>query len=385
MRVLSTVAAAVALAVVATGTASAQSKEPLRLPFAYTFSGPYIEYGERAWNLGLVPAVEEINKAGGVKGRPLEFYKIDTRFPDTAQWISEFRRLCNDPNVPLIYGVGATKSTLAIYEDTNKCGITVFNPSSAGNWPHKDFGEWTFRYQPIASKVYPSMIAKVHKVLGISRFAISHTQDDEYAVNNNLVLRKVLAEQGLEIVSETSFRGKETNFASQVAAIRAAKPEAVVLTHQAGDAGTFLLQLRDRGVDAQAVSDTVTSNVDFWKLSKGHAKGAIGYALYAADDPRPIVQNWVKLWREKSGKMDAAPDNIVTAYYDATHIVAHVLNTATDLSRKSIRDAFLRVKDYEAISGTVTWSAVGDVDRPSAVLIQIGEGGVTHNWPRTGS
>ena len=155
MRVLSTVAAAVALAVVATGTASAQSKEPLRLPFAYTFSGPYIEYGERAWNLGLVPAVEEINKAGGVKGRPLEFYKIDTRFPDTAQWISEFRRLCNDPNVPLIYGVGATKSTLAIYEDTNKCGITVFNPSSAGNWPHKDFGEWTFRYQPIASKVYP--------------------------------------------------------------------------------------------------------------------------------------------------------------------------------------------------------------------------------------
>ena len=47
MRVLSTVAAAVALAVVATGTASAQSKEPLRLPFAYIFSGPYIEYGER--------------------------------------------------------------------------------------------------------------------------------------------------------------------------------------------------------------------------------------------------------------------------------------------------------------------------------------------------
>jgi len=385
MRVFSTLAMAVALATVATGTASAQSKEPLRLPFAYIFSGPYIEYGERAWNLGLIPAVEEINKAGGVRGRPLEFYKVDVRYPDTAQWISEFRRLCNDPKVPLVYGVGATKSTLAIYEDTNKCGVPVFNPSSGGSWPHKDFGEWTFRYQPTAGKVYPSMIAKVHEVLGVSRFAISHTQDDEYAVNNNKVLKNVLSGLGLKVVSNTSFRGKETNFASQVAAIRAAKPDVMVLTHQAGDAGTFLLQLRDRGVDAQVVSDTITSNVDFWKLSKGHAKGAIGYALYAADDPRPKVQNWVKMWREKTGKMDASPDNIVTAYYDATHIVAHVLSTAKDLSRESIRDAFLQVKNYETISGTVSWNAVGDVDRPSAVLIQIGEGGLTHNWPKKGS
>ena len=64
---------------------------------------------------------------------------------------------------------------------------------------------------------------------------------------------------------------------------------------------------------------------DFWKLSQGKAKGTIGYATYAADDPRPIVQNWLKLWRETTKRPNDAPDGFVTAYYEGTFILADVL------------------------------------------------------------
>src|SRR5262249_46817809 len=37
------------------------SKEPMRLPFPYIFSGPLIEFGERVWNEGVLPAVEVVN------------------------------------------------------------------------------------------------------------------------------------------------------------------------------------------------------------------------------------------------------------------------------------------------------------------------------------
>jgi branched-chain amino acid transport system substrate-binding protein len=371
--------AAVALMVTA-GQAAAQSKEPLKLPFPYIFSGPLIEFGERVWNEGLLPGVAKVNANGGIHGRPLEFYKVDVRFPETAPWISEFRRLCADQDIPVIFGVGATKSLLAIYEETGKCKIPVFNPSSGGHWPHKDFADWIFRYQPMPADVMPTLLQKAKDDLGIKNVALTFTLDDEFAVNNANVSRRVIKEMGLNLVTEQSFKTKETNFASQVAAIRAAKPDAVVMHHQPGDAGTLLLQLRERGVEAPVITDTIVGGADFWKLSKGGAKGSIGFSLYNVDDPRPAVQEWVTLWRKNTGKADAAPDGFVTAYYDAVQVLAHVLNNAKDLSRASIRESFLTVKGMDTISGTIEWDSVGDVRRPAPILVQVGDNGKLRQW-----
>jgi len=164
--------------VFAAGPASAQEK--LRLPFAYIFSGPFIEFGERVWNEGLMPGLAEVNKKGGIKGKQVEFYKVDVRFPETAGWIVEFRRLCKDEDVPVVFGVGATKSTIAIFEDSRTCGVPVLSPSSGGAWPYrtddgmKDFGCCMFRYQPVPDEVMPVLIKTAKERLNISRAALSH-------------------------------------------------------------------------------------------------------------------------------------------------------------------------------------------------------------------
>jgi branched-chain amino acid transport system substrate-binding protein len=362
------------------GLNGAQSAEPLKLPFPYIFSGNLIEFGERVWNEGLLPGVAKVNAAGGIKGRPLEFYKVDVRFPETAPWISEFRRLCADDSIPVIFGVGATKSLLAIYEEVKNCNVPVFNPSSGGHWPHKNFADWIFRYQPMPANIMPTLLSKVKQQQGIKRVALTFTLDDEFAVNNANVSRDVIKQLGLELVEEQSFKTKETNFASQVAAIRAAKPDAIIMHHQPGDAGTLLLQLRERGVDAQVITDTIVGGADFWKLSNGKAEGALGFSLYNVDDPRPLVQDWVKLWRANTGRADAAPDGFVTAYYDGVQVLAHVLNQAKDLSRASVRESFLNVKGLRTISGTIEWGGVGDVMRPAPILVQLDGNGKLRQW-----
>ena len=367
--------AALVLAVSAfVASAPAESAgEPLRLPFPYLFSGPLIDFGERVWNEGILPAVAVINGNGGIKGRPLEFYKVDVRFPDTAAWITEFRRLCEDKNVPIIFGVGATKSLVAIYEETKQCSIPVFNPSSTGAWPEKDYAGWIFRYQPTPEDVLPVVFKEATARNGLKRIAITYSVDDEYAVYNLHVAENVLKTLNIDIATEQSIRSKETNFASQVSAIRASNPNGLMLLHQPGDMGTMLLQLRERGVDAQVYGDANVGGADFWRLSKGAAKGAIGYSLYSATDPRPIVQQWVTLWREKTGRSKDAPDGFVTAYYDGAMVLAHVLNDASSLDRGAIRDAFLKIKNFETISGTITWTQPGEVTRAKPVLVQVME------------
>ena len=362
------------------GLALAQGNT-LRLPFPYIFSGPLIEFGERVWNEGVLPAVEVLNKKGGIKGRPLEFYKVDVRFPETASWITEFRRLCENKDLPVMFGIGPTKSLVAIYEETRKCGIPVFNPSSTGAWSEKDYAGWIFRYQPTAEDGLPAVLREGKARNNLRRIAVTYSIDDEYAVYNFKVAQKILKDLGIEIATEQTFRSKETNLASQVSAIRAAKPDGLMLLHQPGDMGTLLLQLRDRGVDARVYADANVAGADFWKLSKGQAKGAVGYSLYSADDKRPIVQEWVKLWREKTKRPNDGPDGFVTAYYDGVMVLAHVLNSAKSLSREDVRDAFVRVKDFETISGPITWTAPGEVTRSKPVLVEVGDQGVLKTWP----
>jgi len=352
--------------------------QPYRIPFPYVFSGPLVDIGERVWAEAVQPAVEKINKEGGIKGRPLELYKIDVRFPETAAWISEFRRLCADPSVLVIFGIGATKSVLAIYDDLKKCSIPVFAPTSGGEWPQKDFADWIFRYQPTPSSVAPIMFKKAKEVFNIKTAAITYTSDDEYSVNNTKITREALQKLGVKIVTEQTFRSKETNLASQVSAVNAAKPDAIVMHHQPGDLGAMALQLRERGIKAQLIGDNTITSEDAWRLSKGGTKGAVAYALYAADDDRPIAQEWLQRWRQVTKRADY-PDTFVTAYYDTLLLLAHVLNDS-DLSRASVRDAFLRLKNYETISGGVTYPAAGDVERAEPILVQVGDDGASRVW-----
>jgi branched-chain amino acid transport system substrate-binding protein len=379
MRRLSTIAlgAAVALAL---GAGAAPAQEKLRLPFPYIFSGPLIEFGERVWNEGVIAAVEKVNKEGGIKGKQLELYKVDTRFPETAQWLADFRRLCEDKTIPVMFGVGASKSVFAIFEDAEKCGIPVFAPSAGGAWPYPNFGKWMFRYQPVANDYIPYLVNQSVAKLKYKTAAVSHTNDDDFAVTNIKLTKDSLTKAGVKIVNEQSFKSKESNFAAQVSAFRAANPEAIFMHHQPGDAGTFLLQIRERGINAPMLTDIIIGGADLWKLSQGKALGSIGVSIWSPDDPRPVVQDWIKLWRQRQNKTDGAPDAFVTTYFDAVQVLAKVMNGAKDMTREGIRDAFAGTKNLDTISGPVTWNGPGEAIRASSILVELGDNGVLKLW-----
>ncbi len=345
---------AVASVLALTLSSAANADHKIRIPLASAFTGPYVDFGERLFNQGAVPASNEINAAGGINGHILEFYKMDVRFPDTQAFLSDLRRECAKPEVPMIFGIGATKTTIAAMEILKKCKIPAFNPTSGGAWPFPDFGGWLYRYLPTPEKTLPVMFDIYMPKFAVKTASLSHTNDDDFAVNNIKVVRKELAKHGVKIVTDQTIKTKETNFQSQVASARRANADVVVLLHQPGDAGTMLRQMRDRGVKGQVLMDITIGGVDFWKLSEGAGVGSIGYALYAADDPRPMVQNWIKKWRKMTGKT-GTPDNFVTSYYDSIHVLADILRSVKDItSREQIRDAFLKIKNRETISGTIS-------------------------------
>ena len=353
----------------------------LRIPFASNFSGNFAPFGLRLWR-GATLAAEEINKAGGVRGHKLELYQVDAR-SETASLIAEYRRICADDAIPVFVAPVASKQLFAIYEIAKTCNLATFSPTSGANWVYPDQGKWIFRYLPVPQLVLPVQYRKLNEKLGARTVGLSHTIDDDFTVYNAKLGRKYIADAGMEIVADVGSRQKETNFASQVAAIRSKRPDLVVLSHQSDDGGKFALQLRERGIEAQ-ISDTGYTVVgrDFWELSKGKGIGAIGSSIYTSSDQRPIVQDWIDFWRQRTGKADQDPDAYETSVYDAVNVLATVLENAASLGRKDVADAFLTVKDMDTISGTVSFRAedLPDAYRSEPILVRLGENGRLERW-----
>ena len=121
---------------------------------------------------------------------------------------------------------------------------------------------------------------------------------------------------------------------------------------------------------------------DFWELSKGKGIGAIGSSIYTSSDQRPIVQDWIDFWRQRTGKGDQDPDAYETSVYDALKVLATVLENAASLGREDVSNAFLTVKDMETISGTVSFRAedLPDAYRSEPILVRLGENGRLERW-----
>jgi ABC-type branched-subunit amino acid transport system substrate-binding protein len=127
-KLLSLTFAVLALPVL-TGIGAANAQEKIRIPFATAFSGPSISFGERLWR-GAQLALEEANKTGVRGGMKIEFYKIDTRSPETAPLIAEYRRACADKSIPMFIANSSSKQLFAIYEYAKACNMATFAPTS---------------------------------------------------------------------------------------------------------------------------------------------------------------------------------------------------------------------------------------------------------------
>lgn len=382
MRKFGMALAALALPVLA-GLGTASAAEKIRIPFATAFSGPSISFGERLWR-GAQLALEEVNKTGVRGGMKIEFYKIDTRSPETAPLIAEYRRACKDKSIPMFLANTSSKQLFAIYEYAKACNMATFAPTSGAHWVHPDNGKWIYRFLPVPELILPVLYKTLQKEMGAKTVSTSFTIDDDFTFFNHKMGVKLLAANGFEVVDELGSKRQETNFASQVAAVRAKRADLVVISHQPDDGGKFVKQLRDRGIKTQ-ISDTgyTVTGRDYWNLSDGVGKGSIGGSVYTSEDQRPIVQNWLNLWRTRTGMNDRDPDPYETATYDGVKMMAIALDRAKSLSREDIAMAFKTIQGLETVSGTVGYREqdLPDIHRTKPVLVILGDNGRLLPWP----
>ena len=104
------------------------SVEPLRIGLMLDFSGGLAEYGT-AMRRGFDLAIQQINAAGGVWGRPVEAFVADSTLDPTVA-LEEARRLIEVEGIHVFVCCTASAITLAVIDLAAPAGIPVVTPSA---------------------------------------------------------------------------------------------------------------------------------------------------------------------------------------------------------------------------------------------------------------
>ena len=214
----------------ATSFAAAQSqgvsKTEIVIGSIQDLSGPLAGFGKQV-RLGMMLRVDEINEQGGINGRKLKLLFEDSGY-DPKKAVLAAQKLVNQDKIFIMAGhIGTAQNNAAMPVQFEKNVINFF-PVTAAREMYDPFHRLKYAF---AATYYDQMrgsLPKLVKEKGAKKVCTIY-QDDEFGLEVVRGGEAALKTLNMEFVEKTSFKRGATDFSSQVARMKAADCDMVVL------------------------------------------------------------------------------------------------------------------------------------------------------------
>ena len=377
MKILKYMAGCVLAAGVALTAIAAQAAEPIRIGEINSYSRlpAFLDPYKKGWQLAL----EEVNAAGGIKGRPLEFIdRDDGGKPGNAVTIAE--EMVSKEKVTLLTGTFLSHIGLAVtdFAKQNKVFFLAAEPlADAIVW--KSGNRYTFRLRP-STTMQAAMLAKEAAKTGAKKWA---TVAPNYAYGKEAVA--AFKKELTKLVPDATFIEEQwptvfkIDAGPVVRAVEAAKPEGIFNVTFGGDLAQFVREGNLRGTfENRTVVSLLSGEPEYLEPLKGEApKGWIvtGYPQGAIETPehKAFFDAYMKKWGEAPKLGSVVGYNVVASLaallkkadaYDAETLV----NTMKGLEVMSPSGKFVfRAQDHQSTMGT--WVGKTDVKDGAGVMV----------------
>jgi branched-chain amino acid transport system substrate-binding protein len=340
-------------ATVGLAASAARAAEPIKIGMVAPLTGPAAESGGFQIS-GAKLAVEEVNKAGGVLGRPLELTIEDDQTTNPGAVLA-FSKLASNSEFVAFLGPIRSTQVHAMAPDVLKVGKPVMIGGTDPQLTHMG-NRWLFRFRP--NDIYSARVIADYgaKVLGKKKWAIVHSTD-AFGTNGMKNLVEALKGMGIDPVLTQGYANGSTDFTPVALAIKQSGADVLgtYMTFEP-DQGIFAKQLRQLGVQLTWVGSPTTATTTALKLA-----GAALYGTYAVVDFHRNSSEAAKAFAAKyEAAYKSAPDIFASWSYDAVTVLARALGAANSTEPDKIRAALLATKGFEGAEGTYTFDANGD-------------------------
>ena len=335
-------------------------------------------YGTAVKN-GAQIAVDEINAAGGINGKQIE-YRFEDDQNDAEKAVNAYNTL-KDWGMQMLVGTTTTAPCIAVAGKTASDNLFQITPSaSAPSVLSSGNGNifqvcFTDPNQGIASAQYIAE-NKLAKKIGII-----YDSSDVYSSGIEEKFEAEAKDKGLQIVSKAAFTAdSKTDFGTQLQKAKDAGADLLFLPIYYQEASIILKQADTMGYKPKFFGvDGMDGILTVENFDTKLAEGVMLLTPFAADAKDKAVQKFVKTYKEQ---YEDTPNQFAADSYDAVYALKAAIEESKatpDMSASDMCDALngamtkIKMQGLTGGKDGLTWNESGEVTKsPKAVIIKNG-------------
>ena len=327
----------------------------IKIGALFAISGPAAFLGEPERNSAQM-VVDEINKAGGIKGRKLELIVYDTS-GDATKAKQLVNKLIKNDNVVAIIGPSTTGESMAIIDDVEKAGIPLIS-CAAGSKITDPVKKWVFKTAQNDSlavgKIYEYL--KKHNQTKVAILSVS----DGFGQSGREQLKTQAGNYGITILSDDTYGPKDTDMTAQLTKIRSSQAQAIicwgtnpgpaVIAKNARQLGVKIPLYMSHGVSSKKFIDLAGEAAEGIRLPSG--KVVVADVLPASDGQKKSLLSFVNDYKKH---FKSEGDHFGGHAWDSVMLLKSAIELGGD-TPAGIRNQLEKTRKFHGVGGIFNFS-----------------------------
>ena len=348
------------LAAALTQTALAQG-QPVKIVGLVELSGTGATSGTN-FNDGVKLAVKEINAAGGILGRKIDYTWGDTQSqPQIAKALAV---KAIDDGAYVVMGPVFSGSIVVSMAETRRAGIPNFTGGEAAAITQQG-NPYIFRTSFTQSTAMPKVARYIKNGIKAKNVAVMWV-NNEFGKGGRDSIAKALEAEGIKVSVDISTDPGQLDFSGAVLKAKQANADALFVYTNEEESARALRELRKQGYDKPIVGETTLTSQKVIELAGEAANGAAAHVGLTADAPAPGIRAFAEKFQKENGyKSDHNGLKGYTGMYIVKAVTEKIGKFDPQAFAAAMKGIRLSVKEYPGILMDVSFDQNGDLDRES--------------------
>ena len=329
--------------------------DTIKIGALFSVTGPASFLGAPERNTAQM-VVDEINKAGGVKGHKLELVVYDTA-GDATKAVQLATRLIKNDKVVAIVGPSTSGESMAVIPVVEKEQIPLISCAASVKIT-EPVKKWVFKTPQNDALAVAKIYEHLQKIRQTNVALL--TVSDGFGASGREQLKALAGKYGIKIVSDDTYGPKDTDMTAQLTKIRGSQAQAVICWGTNPGPAIIAKNVRQLGIKTPLYMSHGVSSKKFLELAGDASEGLrlpSGRALVAdmlpASDPQK--KSLLAFLKDYQNHFKAEADTFGGHAWDSIMLIKNAVEKGAN-SPATIRDQLEKTRHFSGISGVFNYS-----------------------------
>jgi branched-chain amino acid transport system substrate-binding protein len=325
--------------------------------------------------------LEDIKAAGGIevggKKYPVKLV-IEDNESKAESAVKVNTKMITEDEVLVIVGPQSSKQAIPAGEVANNYKTPMISPWSTNPDTTKD-RPYVFRGCFLDPFQGPVLANFIKDEFGFTKAAVLYDVASDYPKGLAEFFKKAWEKQNGpgSVVAFESFTTKDADFSSQLTKIIKSGAQVLFTPQYYNEVALIVQQAHELGWNKPIVGSDSWGSAETVQLCGKDCYGLFFSTHYAAAGAKGATMTFIDRYNKKYGYV---PDDVAALTWDSLGIVKTAIEHVGKLTgniekdRKNVRDAMAKVKEYDGITGKMTFTENGDPIK-CAVIVRISNKG----------